>query len=152
MKKFLALVIVSLMLEGAVWALPSDRSLMKEYASLVEKASLSLQRDGKDRAFAAINDSKGEFVNSMNNLYVYVLDAKGDMVSHSTNKLLIGMHFLDIRDAEGKLFYQEIIKEASKNGSGWVSFKLQDPVTKKAERKDCYFKKQGDYIVVCSTK
>jgi len=152
MKKLIALIIVSLLLEGIVWAIPTDRTIIKDYTMAVEKAVFFLSKDGKDKAFAAVNDPKGEFAKLQNGLFVYVIDLKGEILSHSSNKLLIGQRFFDIRDADGKLFYQEIIKEATQKGSGWVTYKVLDPISKRTERKECYFKKSGDYIVACAVK
>jgi cytochrome c len=161
MKKIMALIVVGLLIQGVAWAIPADKGLVDAYTSMVEKAGTYLSTAGKDKAFAAINDSKGEFVkNSVvtnsatyrDVMYVYIMDVKGDVVSHGINKLMIGQCFIDIRDAEGKLFYQEMIKEAQKSGNGWISYKMLDPISKKAERKELYFKKYGDYIVACATK
>jgi cytochrome c len=152
MKKIAALILVGLFLAGVAYAMPTDRSIVKESMILVEKAVAVLQHQGKDKAFASINDTSGGFVNTKQGLYIYVFDLKGEIVSHSINKMLIGQQFIDIRDVSGKLFYQEIIKTANQNGSGWISYKLLDPKTKKIEQKECYFKKSGDLIVACATK
>jgi cytochrome c len=157
MKKIFAVFIVSLLLEGIVWAIPADRTLMKEYIGMVEKAALYLQEKGKDQAFSAFNDPKGAFVKvvlgeSKELFYIYVLNSKGEILSNGANRLLVGQQFIDIRDADGKLFYQEIIKDAMKSGSGWVSYKLLDPRSKKTQQKECYFRRSGDYIIACSTK
>jgi cytochrome c len=157
MKKIVAVFIISLFLEGIVWAIPADRTLIKEYSAMVEKAALYLQEKGKDKAFAAFNDPKGEFVKTVVGenkevFYIYVFNSKGEILSNGANSLLIGQKFIDIRDADGKLFYQEMIKNAMSGGSGWVSYKLLDPRTKKTQQKDCYFKRSGDYIIACSTK
>lgn len=155
MKKIIGVLVVSLLMEGLVWAIPADRGLMKEYTGLVEKAVLYLQEQGKDRAFSEINNPKGLFVKKLDanyagdkyELYVYVMNSKGEILSHAANALLIGQKFIDLRDADGKLFYQEIIKNAMSSGSGWISYKLLDPRTKKTQQKDCYFKRFNDYIV-----
>ena len=151
MKKIVMSIIVCFLLEGIVWAIPLEKGLVQEYTEIAERAALVIQQDGKDKAFADITNSRGRYISVKNEVYVYVIDSKGVILSHSTNKLLIGQQFLDIRDADGKLFYQEIIKEAAKNSSGWVTYKTMNPVSKRVERKDCFFKKQGDYIV-CATK
>jgi len=52
-------------------------------------------------------------------------------VSHGANKKLIGQHILGNKDTDGKLFIQEILDKAQKQGTGWVDYKWSNPVSKK---------------------
>ena len=144
MKKLIVAVLAVLLLVGGV---VYAAGTTKEAQANVEKAVAYLQANGKAKAFAAFDDPKGQFVKG--DLYIYVLDMKGDILSHGANKKLIGQHFWGIKDTDGKLFFQEIIDKAKKQGSGWVDYKWTNPVTKKVEHKTAYLKKSGDYIVCC---
>ena len=145
MKKLMAIIMVAgLLVCGIAYA---GKGTAKQAVAMVDKAVKYLQANGKDKAFAAFDDPKGQFVKG--DLYVYVLDFKGVILSHGVTKTLIGQHFIDIRDTDGKLFFREIIDVAKKKGSGWVDYKWTNPVTKKVEPKSVYLKKSGDYIVSC---
>ena len=145
MKRIIAIILVSLFVLGGVAY--AGKGTAKEAAAMVDKAVAYLQANGKVNAFAAFDDPKGQFVKD--DLYIYVLDIKGDILSHGANKKLIGQHFIDIKDSNGKLFFREIISVAKTKGAGWVDYSWTNPVSKKVEPKSTYLKKSGDYIVCC---
>jgi len=145
MKKLMAIIMVAAFLAcGIAYA---AKGTAKEAQAMVDKAIAYFQANGKAKAFAAFDDPKGQFVKD--DLYIYVLDFKGDILSHGANKKLIGQHFIDIKDADGKLFFREIIDVAKTKGSGWVDYKWTNPLSKKVEPKSAYVKKNGDYIFCC---
>lgn len=65
--------------------------------------------NGKDKALAAFNDPKGQFVKD--DLYIYVLDLNGKMLAH-TKADLVGKDFMVVKDADGKTFAVDIVKTA----------------------------------------
>jgi cytochrome c len=145
MKKVIAaILIMGLLMVGVAYAAHGTK---QEATANVDKAIAFFKANGQAKAFAAFNDPKGQFVK--NDLYIYVVDMKGDIVSHGANKALIGQHFIDIKDADGKLFFREIVNVAKTKGSGWVDYKWTNPVSKKVEPKSAYVKKSGDYIYCC---
>jgi cytochrome c len=145
MKKVLAVIMVGLfVLVGVAYAAKGTK---KEATEMVDKAITYFKGSGKAAAFAAFDDPKGKFVKD--DLYIYVVDMKGDIVSHGANKKLIGQHFIDIKDADGKLFFREILNVAKTKGSGWVDYKWTNPVSKKVEPKSAYVKTSGDYVFCC---
>ena len=145
MKKVLAVILVGLFVLGGVAY--AAKGTAKEATAMVDKAIAYFNANGKAAAFAAFDDPTGKFVKD--DLYIYVLDFKGDILSHGANKKLIGQHFIDIKDADGKLFFRDIINVANTKGSGWVDYKWTNPVSKKVEPKSAYLKKSGDYIFCC---
>lgn len=146
MKKLVVLMlVVGLLVGGATCAFAKGTA--KEAQAMVDKAIAYFNANGKTAAFAAFDDPKGKFVKE--DLYIYVLDFNGDILSHGANKKLIGQHFLDIKDADGKLFFREIINVAKTKGEGWVDYKWTNPVTKKVEQKSAWLKKSGDLIFCC---
>lgn len=144
MKKGMAMILVALFVFGGV---AYAKGTAKEAQAMVEKAIAYFNANGKAAAFAAFDDPKGKFVKD--DLYIYVVDMNGVIVSHGANKKLIGQHFIDIKDADGKLFFREIINIAKTKGSGWVDYKWTNPVTKRVEPKSAFVKKNGDYIFCC---
>ena len=145
MKKVLAVILVGLFVLGGVAY--AAKGTAKEATAMVDKAIAYFNANGKAAAFAAFDDPTGKFVKD--DLYIYVLDFKGDILSHGANKKLIGQHFIDIKDADGKLFFRDIINVANTKGSVWVDYKWTNPVSKKVEPKSAYLKKSGDYIFCC---
>ena len=145
MKKVLAVILVGLFVLGGVAY--AAKGTAKEATAMVDKAIAYFNANGKAAAFAAFDDPTGKFVKD--DLYIYVLDFKGDILSHGANKKLIGQHFIDIKDADGKLFFRDIINVANTKGSGWVDYKWTNPVSKKVEPKSAYLKKSGEYIFCC---
>jgi signal transduction histidine kinase len=145
MKKVLAMILVGLFVLGGVAY--AAKGTAKEAKANVEKAIAYFNENGKAKAFAAFDDPKGAFVKE--DLYIYVIDMNGVIVSHGANKKLIGQHFIDIKDADGKPFFREILDVAKSKGSGWVDYKWTNPVSKKVENKSAYVKKSGDLVFCC---
>ncbi|HVO66758.1 MAG TPA: cache domain-containing protein [Syntrophales bacterium] len=146
MKRLVVVILVAgLLLGGATCALAKGTA--KEAQAMVDKAIAYFQANGKAKAFAAFDDPKGQFVKD--DLYIYVVDMKGDILSHGANKKLIGQHFIDIKDSNGKLFFREILDVGKTKGSGWVDYTWTNPVSKKIEPKSAYVKKSGEFIFCC---
>jgi len=116
--------------------------------AMVEKAAALISSEGKDKAFAVIDDPTGPFVNG--DLYVFVTSMdNGTTLAHGVNRALIGKNLLHLKDADGKLFVQAMIDMAKSKGEGWVDYKWPDPVTHKIEAKSSFVKKVGDVFVGC---
>jgi signal transduction histidine kinase len=128
-----------------IGAIAASNGTADEAKTMVDKAVKLLEAEGKDKAFAAFNDSKGAFVDR--DLYVFVINMEGTTVSHGTNKALIGKSLFNAKDANGKLFIQEMISIGKGSGSGWVDYHWPNPTTKKVEAKSSYVKKSGDFVV-----
>jgi signal transduction histidine kinase len=146
LRKFKTAAFAALAMVGITFgAIAASNGSADEAKAMVEKAVKVLEAEGKDKAFAQFNDNAGKFVDR--DLYVFVLNMEGTTVSHGANKALIGKSLLNLKDADGKAFIQEILDTANKNGAGWVDYKWPNPVTKKVEGKSSYVKKSGDVIV-----
>jgi signal transduction histidine kinase len=141
----MVILVIGLLLGGATCALAKGSA--KDAQAMVDKAIAYFQANGKVKAFAAFDDPKGQFVKD--DLYIYVVDMQGDIVSHGANKKLIGQHFIDIKDSDGKLFFRDILNVGKTKGSGWVDYKWTNPVSKKIEPKSAYVKKSGDLVFCC---
>jgi len=136
---------ICLLTTGFVYA--AEKGTAKEAQDLVGKAIAYYKDNGKDKAFAAINDPKGQFVKK--DLYIYVSDLNSVCVAHGVNKTLIGKNFYEIKDSNGKQFMKEIADGAKSKGKGWVDYKWTNPQTKKIEAKSSYYQREGDLIFIC---
>lgn len=113
----------------------------------VEKAVAFYKASGKRIALAEYTNPNGQFVKD--EMYIYVLNPRGTMLAHGVNEKFVGEEFIDIKDYDGKQFIKEIVDTANRVGSGWVTYKWYNPVTKEVLPKTVYFKKVDD-LIICS--
>lgn len=145
MKKVLMVVIICLLTTSFVSA--AEKGTAKEAQDLVAKAIAYYKDNGKDKAFAAISDPKGQFVKK--DLYIFVIDFNGVMLAHGANKALVGKNLIELKDSNGKQFMKEMTQGAKTKGKGWQDYNWTNPVTKKIEAKSSYYVKEGDMYFGC---
>jgi len=115
--------------------------------ALVDSAIAFYKANGKDKAFAEINNKQGQFVKG--SLYVFIWSPKGVILAHGANEKLIGKDMYPLKDSDGKPFVKEAVEIGNAKGSGWVDYKWPNPVSKKVEAKSTYVKKVDDLIFAC---
>jgi cytochrome c len=148
MRRAIALVTVGLFLLGfAGLAAAAEKGTAKEAQDLVKKAITYYKANGKDKAFAEINNPKGMFVSK--DLYVFVFDLNVVCLAHGANKGLIGKNLSELKDSTGKQFMKEMIDGAKAKGTGSVDYNWTNPVSKKIEGKRSYYVKEGDLVFGC---
>lgn len=113
----------------------------------VAKAIEFYKASGREIAVAEFTNPKGPFV--QDDMYIFVLDSKGNMVAHGVNEKYTDKSFVDLKDSTGKSFIREIIEGANANGSGWVEYQWYNPVNKETKPKSLYFEKIDD-LIICS--
>lgn len=144
MKKVISLVIGSCLSLGLVaTGIASEKGTKNEAVALTQKAIAYYKANGKGKAFAEINNKSGQFIDR--DMYVYVLDTNGTMMAHGANEKLIGKDLTQLKDADGKLFAQELIGLAKAKKTGWVDYKWPNPVTKQIESKTTYIEPFDGY-------
>jgi len=121
-----------------------SRQKAKEW---VAKAIAFYHQTGQTVALAEFSNSKGPFVE--NDTYIFVINFKGTMLAHGVNYKYVGQNFMDVKDASGKKFIQEIIASARSKESGCVEYVWYNPVTKNDLPKQVYFEKVND-LIICS--
>jgi cytochrome c len=141
-KKLIFWVVALLCLAGASSAFAQTTT--NAARDWVKKAGAFYQAQGKEKALAAFSDPKGQFIKG--DLYIFVLDLNGKMLAHPKAEL-VGKDFMAVKDARGKLFAAEIVKEAKEKGNGWIEYNCENPVSKAPEDKITYFEKVGDVII-----
>jgi cytochrome c len=145
MKKLFLITLASLLICAfcANVALAQKDKMLKgtkeEAVEMVKKAITLYKEAGREKAFAAIDDPKGEF--QYKDLYVWVidLDANGLCVARPVFRQLIGQELCDFVDADGKYFMKEACEVGKTKGMGWVDYKWANPLTKRNEDKSTYF-------------
>jgi signal transduction histidine kinase len=144
--QFLLAAALTLALTGAATAQDAQkRGTADEAVAMVRKAGEYLQKNGKDKAIAAFNDQKGEFVQG--DLYVFMFDQKGVALAHGNNAKMINKELMEL-NAGGVFPVKEFLKIGnSPAGKGWVKYMWPNAVTKKLEEKNTYVEKAGEYVI-----
>lgn len=124
-----------------------EKGTAKEAEAMVKKAIAYIKANGKEKAFAEFNNRKGKFTDR--DLYVFVYDMNGKVISHGQNAKMIGKEMIELKDADGKYFVKERVEIAKAKGKGWQDYKFTNPLTKSIEHKSAYIEKYEDMIVGC---
>ena len=141
----IAAAVVSLGLSPA-WSADS-KGTAQEAQAMVDKAIAFIKKNGREKAFAEINNPKGQFTDR--DLYVVVYDINGKVLAHGANAKMIGKDMIDLRDSDGKYFVKERVEIAKGAGKGWQDYKFMNPVSRAIEPKSMYIQKFEDMIVGC---
>ncbi len=142
----LAAMCLGLLIAAAI-AHAEDRGTKEEAVAMVKKAVAAIKADGRDKAFAAINDPSGPFRD--NDLYVVVYDLQGKCLAHGANAKQIGKDLIGLRDPDGKYFVKERVELGKTQDSFWQDYKFLNPATKLIEHKSMYMEKVDDMLVGC---
>jgi signal transduction histidine kinase len=149
MKKLIATIIgvsfLVLMAESISFA--AEFGTAPEAEALVKKAIQLIKAEGRDKAFAEINNPKGKFIDR--DLYIFVYDMNGKCVAHGFNPKMIGKELFEMKDTDGKYFVKERIEIAKTKGHGWQDYKFTNPITKHIEPKSAYVERVENLIVGC---
>ena len=106
------------------------RALTLEAAKLLQERDLDQAR----RSFHA----DGPF--RFGEIYVNVIDGNGTWLVYPPNPRHEGKSVLNVRDADGKLLVQDIVRTARDKGEGWVEYRWLNPVSNRIEPKMSYVK------------
>jgi cytochrome c len=146
LSKFIVLSLFGLSLSGAAVA-AGDKGTADEAIALVKKAITYMKDNGKEKAYAEISKTNGQFVDR--DLYVFVFDMTGKTMAHGANPKLIDKNLIEMRDADGKYVLKSFLETANAKGKGWIDYKWPNPISKAVEGKSTYIEKVGDVIVGC---
>lgn len=123
--------------------LPSQQSgTPAEARKMVGEAIAYIKSNGKEKAFAEINNPKGKFVGK--GMYVVVFDMNGTCLASGAYPNSIGKNLTGIKDPDGRPYIKELIETAKTQGSGWQDYKSRNYVSIIS----AYFEKYED-IIVC---
>ena len=113
-----------------------EKATKEECVAKCKEALAMIQQIGLKDALVKIQDSKGPFV--WKDSYVVVIDMKeGKMLAHPVVPRLVGMSQMGLKDANGKMFANEMI-EVAKSGEGWVQYVWPKPGEKTPSSKISY--------------
>lgn len=153
MKKLFYLVMSVLLLVVSVAFVAAQTS--EEVTALVEQTSEDISKN-LYQTLAKINMGEHPYKNLDNpSLYVFVLDTDLNLIAHFKTAI-VGRNMKGKPDVKGKLYRDEFLAVAQKDGSGWVDYYFENPKTKKIEHKNTFVKlakgNDGRDYLVCSGK
>jgi signal transduction histidine kinase len=121
----------------------ADRGTAAEAKALVAKAIALYDRQGREKAFAAIQDPKGGFVDR--DLYVFVFGPKRTIVAHGGDPALVGTDADSLVGGGGVHFGTKFMDESTATGS-WIDYRWKDPASGKVLAKSSWVVRHDGYI------
>jgi len=116
--------------------------------TLVKDAVAYGKANGREALLKEV--SSGKFrVTAANDLYVFIYDKTGVCIGMGYQAGLVGVNRWGLKDPDGKMIVQELIKTAQTQKSGWVDYKYINPKTGKIEPKSSYVEALDDWLVGC---
>ncbi|HOJ49391.1 MAG TPA: cache domain-containing protein [Spirochaetota bacterium] len=79
--------------------------------------------------------------------YLTIFNLDGYQIAHGEKKELEGKNLLDLKDTNGKEFVKDFMKVGEK-GEGFVDYTWVNPVSKKIQKKNTYFKRLGKENII----
>lgn len=138
MKMLMGLVMTATLTFTGV-TLAQERGTRDEAVAMMQAAVDHVKKVGADKAYDDFTNDKGRW--NKKDLYVSVLDWKGNSLAHGFNAKQVGRNLWEAKDPNGVLLVQEIVKAAQAKGEGWVDYQWPDPITKKLADKTSFVKK-----------
>ena len=154
MKKLTCLFVSLLFLAISVKLVTAQTS--EECTSLVEQTAKAIEENAL-QTLARINRAEHPYKNKDDSaLYVFVLNPDQTIVGHPIKTKVIGKNMKGKPDIKGKMFRDEFVAVARKDGSGWVDYYFLNPKTQKEEHKTSFIKlvkgSDGNEYIVGSGK
>ncbi|CAA7616990.1 Methyl-accepting chemotaxis protein [Candidatus Terasakiella magnetica] len=128
-------VAVMILASSNTWA--ADKPSLDQVKALTLRAADLLIRDGVDKTRETFH-TDGEF--KTGEIYVNVINTNGTWLIYPPNRKNEGKSVLNVKDANGKLLVQDIIRVAEEKGEGWVEYHWLNPTSNKIEPKASYVK------------
>jgi cytochrome c len=123
----------------------ADQATPEEAKALAERAAAHFKEVGPAQAIADFNSATGGYVDR--ELFVVVYDPDHRIVGSYGVPVLRNKDATTLKDVAGKEFGKEIIDLAKSPGSGWVEYRMTNPVTKKVGLKRSWVIGLGDYVL-----
>lgn len=145
MRKLMIALVLLLTAVAGVSALAADKPTPEQVQDLTRQAATLLQSRDLEQARRAFH-AEGQF--RFGEIYVNVIDGNGTWLIYPPNPKHEGKSVLNVRDADGKLLVQDIVRMARQHGEGWVEYRWLNPVTNRIEPKASYVKQVPDKDMV----
>ncbi len=135
--------VVALLLFGNNTLRAENVSISKDdMVKFVKEALDFAKTQGKEVSLKEFTDGS-QFKRDGGELYIYAYDFEGNCIAHGSKSALVGKNLIAMKDKSGKDLIREL-RDAAKNGEGFVDFHWENPSTKKVESKLGYVMKVDD--------
>jgi Single Cache domain 2 len=118
----------------------------EEAKALAEKAAAHFRDAGPNRAVADFIDPAGGYVDR--ELFVVVYDPDNRVLGSYGVPALRGKDATLLKDVEGNEFGKAIINVAKSQGSGWVEYRMTNPLTRKVGLKRSWVIGVDNYVLL----
>lgn len=117
---------------------PPTSSQAKLIEAIVNKAAALVESKGKAVAFAEFRKRDSEWFKG--DTYLFVYDLESNVLLNAAFPAREGTNTTGQKDANGKLFHQDLITMAQTKGSGWVDYMFPKPGQTQPSQKWTYVK------------
>lgn len=111
---------------------------MDDAKAITLKAAALIADKGLEEA-AKVFNVEGEF--KFGEIYVNVIDLTGTWKVYPPRPAGVGQSVINVKDPDGKMIVQEVIKVGTGAGEGWVEYRWLNPASNKIEPKVTYVKR-----------
>jgi signal transduction histidine kinase len=126
---------------------PTPEMIMEK----VNDACVLLSNDGR-KAFSKFKGNNSSFIFA--GTYIWINDMNGTMLMHPINPDIENRKMLNLKDSNGKCFFNEMISICKNKGCGWVEYMWLEPGSGECSLKLSYVKKvicdNNEVVVGCS--
>ncbi|MBI3231400.1 MAG: cache domain-containing protein [Burkholderiales bacterium] len=145
---FVAMLVGISFLGYSTATLADERATKEEAVAMVKKAVAFYKANGKEKSFEAMSDQKGQFRDR--ELFMIVLDSKGNVLAHTAMKKMINQNIMELRDTNGVYIIKSFFKAVEKSDSGWSDeYFFMNPALQKMEFKRTYVEKFDNILFAC---
>lgn len=113
-----------------------------EAKALIKKAFKYIDLHGEEKAFSEFNNPKSEFF--YKDLYIFVIDMKGNIFAHGGETQLVNTNQLKLKDSVGKYFIQDFIANLKTKDTAIVEYYWMNYETLEIESKLSYLEKYSN--------
>jgi len=143
MKKKSIVIITAVLLSFFAIQVQAAEFTREDAKALAEKGAALIEKVGIDEARKILHDPNGGYLKGDKELYVLVMNFKGEWVVYPPFPATEGKSALNVKDVDGKLLVQDMIAVAKDKGQGWVKYRWIHPPTKKIRPKETYVIRVG---------
>jgi hypothetical protein len=146
---FAVIIIFWLVLGWANSGFASDpgKATKEECVAKCKEAAELIQKTGLDIALKQMNDPNGPFI--WKDSYVFCFGEEDFKILAHRVPRIVGWNTKNYRSADGRLIFQEMVKVANAEGSGWITYDYLRRGEQEARPKTTYFLKvPGTNVIV----
>jgi signal transduction histidine kinase len=118
---------------------PEDKARAEKAVQQVNKAIEFIQKNGQAAAIKAFHDPSSGFIDG--EFFIFYIKFDGTYLAHGKLPVMDGKNIFNIKDPDGKYLIRDMVEMVKGPGSGWYSYKWNNPDTKTTEFKISYAKR-----------